>query len=242
MNGQFPMRRISRHPLFIAFVAWMAARFLSFVYRTSRFECIPADYAQRLDAHVPVIFAMWHGQHFMVPFFRRPQDAIDVLISRHGDGEINARAIAHLGLGLIRGSGDHKRPSQRGLGHKKGGMLAFRAMMRALEIGHCLALTADVPKISRICGIGIIKLAAASGRPIVPISVTTSRRKQLDSWDKATINLPFSRGCFMMGDALYVPEDADEALLESHRAQLEHTLNLLNAQAIATAYHTTKGT
>ncbi len=224
------MRRITRHKFFIAFVAWLAARYLGLVNATTRFTHEPVDYAQQLDGHSPAIFAMWHGQHFLVPFFRRPQDAIDVLISRHGDGEMNALAIQHLGLGLIRGSGDHKRQ-----GHKKGGMVAFRAMMRALEIHHSLALTADVPKISRKCGIGIIKLAAASGRPIVPIAVTTHARKQLKSWDKATINLPFSRGAFVMGTPVYIDSNASDEQLEAHRVAVEATLNEINNRALKIA-------
>ena len=37
---------------------------------------------------------MWHGQHFMSPFFWREQHRVKVLISRHRDGEINAIAAA----------------------------------------------------------------------------------------------------------------------------------------------------
>ena len=43
---------------------------------------------------MPAIIAMWHGQHFMAPFIKRkdPRHRTKVLISRHRDGEINARA------------------------------------------------------------------------------------------------------------------------------------------------------
>ena len=39
-----------------------------------------------------------------------------------------------------------------------------------------VVLTADVPKIARVCGEGIVTLAKLSGRPIVPVAVVTSRR------------------------------------------------------------------
>ena len=66
----------------------------------------PPDVYARIDAELPVIVAMWHGQHFMAPFMRRPGDRGKVLISRHRDGEINAIAAERLGIETIRGSGD----------------------------------------------------------------------------------------------------------------------------------------
>ena len=58
---------------------------------------------------MPAIIAMWHGQHFMAPFIKRqdPRHRTKVLISRHRDGEINARAAERLNIGTIRGSGAH---------------------------------------------------------------------------------------------------------------------------------------
>ncbi len=51
-------------------------------------------------------------------------------------------------------------------------------------------LTADVPKIARRCGEGIVTLARMSGRPIVPAAVATSRRMEFGSWDRASIACP----------------------------------------------------
>ena len=103
-----------------------------------------------------------------------------VLISRHIDGEINAIAAEWLGVGTVRGSGDHGRRY-----HVKGGVGAFKSMMDALAEGWNMALTADVPKVSRVAGLGIIKLASATGRPIFPVALATSRRIVLDNWDRS---------------------------------------------------------
>ncbi len=84
-----------------------------------------------------------------------------MLVSRHRDGEINAIAAERLGIGTIRGSGNHG----SGFVHK-GGVAAFQAMLDALNEGYSVALSADVPKVSRVAGLGIIKLAQMSGRPI----------------------------------------------------------------------------
>jgi len=54
--------------------------------------------------------------------------------------------------------------------HRKGGVGAFKEMVRALEENYYVALTADVPKRSRVAGLGIIMLARESGRPIMPLA------------------------------------------------------------------------
>jgi lysophospholipid acyltransferase (LPLAT)-like uncharacterized protein len=98
-------------------------------------------------------------------------------------------------------------------------------MLRALEDNYNMALTADVPKRSRVAGLGIIMLARESGRPIMPFAMATSRFVRLKNWDRTTINLPFGRGVLVGGDIIRVPPDADAKTMEALRAQLEATLN-----------------
>jgi lysophospholipid acyltransferase (LPLAT)-like uncharacterized protein len=169
---------------------------------------------------MPVILAFWHGQHFMTPFIRKDGHRGKVLVSRHRDGEINAITAARLKIGAVRGSGDHGSAF-----HRKGGVGAFREMVRALEENYNMALTADVPKRSRVAGMGIIMLARESGRPIMPFAMATSRYVRLNNWDRTTINLPFGRGALVGGEVITVPPDADASTMEALRAQLEATLN-----------------
>ena len=206
----------------------LAAEYLRFAFKTTRFVIDPPDGYARIDANVPVILAMWHGQHFLGPFMRRPNDRGKVLISRHRDAEINAIAAERLGIETIRGSGDTGREFVR-----KGGLGAFREMLDTLEAGDSVALTADVPKIARRAGRGIVMLARMSGRPIVPVALATSRRYVLHNWDRTTINLPFSRGAAVCGEPVRVPADADDAALEQYRRQVEDNLNAATARAYA---------
>ena len=113
----------------------------------------------------------------------------------------------------------------------KGGLFAFNAAVRALREGHSVAMTADVPKVSRVAGLGIVKLAQMSGRPIYPVAIATRRRIVLDNWDRTTINLPFSRGAGVAGAPIHVPEDADDATLELARRAVEEALNAVTARA-----------
>ena len=151
--------------------------------------------------HQPLIFAFWHGQHFLTPFIKNKKEyRAKVLISRHRDGEFNAIAAERLGIATIRGSGDHG-----GAFHRKGGVGAFREMVQALEEGWNIATTADVPKRARVAGLGVIMLARTVGRPILPFAMVTSRYIRLKNWDSTTINLPFGRGAVVGIDAVEVP-------------------------------------
>ena len=202
-------------------VGSLAAGFLRLVWRTSRFSFDPSDVYEIVEPQMPAIFAFWHGQHFMTAFVKtKESQRVKVLISRHRDGEYNAIAAERLGIGTIRGSGDHGSAF-----HRKGGVGAFKEMVRALEQGYNVALTADVPKRSRIAGLGIIMLARESGRPIIPFAMATSRYWRLKNWDRTTINLPFGRGALVGGEMITVPPDAGPEVMEKLRARLEGTLN-----------------
>jgi hypothetical protein len=65
-------------------------------------------------------------------------------------------------------------------------------MLDALKEGYTVAITADVPKIPRVAGEGIVRLAAVSGRPLIAVALASSRRIELNTWDRAALNLPFS--------------------------------------------------
>jgi lysophospholipid acyltransferase (LPLAT)-like uncharacterized protein len=207
----------------------LAAEYLRLVWLTNRFSYDPPDVYERVEPEMPAIFAFWHGQHFMTPFIKTKEShRAKVLISRHRDGEFNAIAAERLGIGTIRGSGDHG-----GAFHRKGGVGAFKEMVRALEDGYNVALTADVPKRSRVAGLGIIMLARESGRPIMPFAMATSRFVRLNNWDRTTINLPFGRGALVGIEEIFVPADADSEAMETLRAKLEDTLNEATRRAYA---------
>src|SRR5260221_6013520 len=127
----------------------MAAEFLRLVWNTTRLVIEPEGIYERVDRDAPVIIAMWHGQHFLAPFIKRAEDRAKVLVSRHRDGEVNALAAERLGVGAIRGSGHH---SGGFIG--QGGLSAFKGMLSALEQGCNVVLTADIPKVPRVAGLG----------------------------------------------------------------------------------------
>jgi len=224
------IKRISNTPAFQETVGTLGAWYLKLVWQTSRITLEPATIYEAVQ--MPAIIAMWHGQHFLAPFIKRDPEKhrAKVLISRHRDGEINARAAHRLGIGTIRGSGAHNGEFQR-----KGGAVAFTEMLEALKDGYNVAMTADVPKIARKAGLGVVKLAQFSGRPIYPVAIASSRRITLDNWDHSAVNLPFSRIAMVASEGITVPLEADDATLESARQAVETGLNEVTARAYAIA-------
>src|SRR5215203_1297477 len=197
------LRRVSRMKAAQEAAGFLFASYLKLVKRTNRSIVEPPDAYARMDPLLPVILAMWHGQHFMIPLALRPQDRATSLVSRSADGELNAIVLRHLGIGAVRGSGARGRNFL-----EKGGASAFECLLRALNEGKTVGLTADVPKIARVCGKGIVTLAQLSGRPIVPIAIVTSRRIDFKSWDRASLGLPFGRSAVVEGELDRVHERA----------------------------------
>lgn len=222
------IKRFGRHPAILKAVGSLLAGYLKFVYRANRFVIDPPGVYDRLGAEMPFIAAMWHGQHFLVPFSRPAEWPAKVMISRSADGEVNAIAVQKLGIGLIRASGSQKKHQIL----KRGGMRGFIEALRALSDGFMVAMTADVPKgPARVAGQGIVQLAKHSGRPIVPVAVATSRSIELDSWDQASINLPFGKGAVAIGEPIYIAADADDDQLEQARKAVEDNLNKVTKRA-----------
>ncbi len=223
------LKRLGRMKFVQETLGLLLAAYIRLVRRTNRFVVEPADLDAAIAGQTPLIVAMWHGQHFMISFaWPRSIARMAALISRHGDGGVNAAALRRLGVAPIRGSG-----ASTGARRRKGGVSAMREMLRALSSGASVAITADVPKRARVAGSGIVLLARLSGRPIAPTAVVTSRRFDFNSWDRASLGKPFGRGAIVVGDLIHVAGDADEQAMEVARKAVEAGLDAVHARAYA---------
>ena len=205
-----------------------ASGYLRLVKATNRFTLEPANFPQAVAPDLPAIVAMWHGQHFMIHYAWPPGARIAALISRHKDAELNAVLLKRLGVKAIRGSGGRAEKM-----HRRGGVTALLDMVRTLAEGHTVVMTADVPKVSRVAGLGIVTLARLSGRPIFPLAVVTSRRFDFRSWDRASLGKPFGRGAMVLGDPIRIARDADADTQEAARLAVEQGLDAVHARAYA---------
>lgn len=218
----------SRSPEGQKFIGSMLSQYILFVERTTRYTSGSGDSETILREQLPTIFTSWHGQHGLLHRVVPRGAPIAALISRHGDGGINAAMLQLQGVIPIRGSGG---PPDKML--RRGGMVAMREMLRMLEQGISIGMTADVPKVARRCGMGVVTLAQLSGRPIVPVAVATRNRINFASWDRASLALPFGKGAQVIGAPLFVARHADAAALEAARFALETELDHIHARAHA---------
>lgn len=168
----------------------------------------------------PAIIAFWHNRLAMMPVCWPSREAFHMLISSHPDGQLVAQAIANFGIGTIEGSST------------RGGNDALRALVQRLQSGESVGITPDGPRGPRMrAGNGVITLARLSGAPILPVSVSVSRRKVLNTWDQLIAPLPFGRGAIVWGNAINVPREAKEEKIIPLREQLELMLNNISAEA-----------
>lgn len=225
--------RLLRSPAATGATAALVATGLKLVAATTRIEFRPRPSEAIFADLAPAIVTAWHGQAFMLPFVKPGGYAVDVLASRHADGELIARTLTRLGCGVIRGSGAPNAAQM----HQKGAVAGFRGMLSALEAGRSVALTADFLKNARRkVGPGVVTLAKLSGRPIVPVAFVSSRRREIgSSWDRTTISLPFGRAVCVIGEPVWVSAAADEAVLAESQRTVEARLNVATDEATAIA-------
>jgi hypothetical protein len=165
----------------------------------------------------PVIYILWHNRFFVVPpawnricYGHRKTVA---LTSASKDGAMVASAMAVFGLGAVRGSSSRR------------AVAALVGLKRALMEGLDVCLTPDGPRGPRYkIQPGFIKLAEATGAPIVPIHVRFSSAWRLKTWDRFVIPKPFSRVVVTFAEAITVPRGLDESAFENERVKLEKLL------------------
>jgi len=200
--------------------------YVDFGMRTARVEFHPPDYVERVRADHPVLYVIWHANMVAIGYAVPDHDRTRALVSPHPDGRMGAAAIARWGK-VIYGTGatERQREGTRGVA----GSLE---VLRALESGLSVLLTADVPplrgrKVSR----GVIRLARLSGRPIVPVAVASTNRTIFHKiWDQMQINHPFSRVAVVGGEHIIVDEALED---EAAAALLKERLDDCYARALA---------
>jgi lysophospholipid acyltransferase (LPLAT)-like uncharacterized protein len=224
------LRRLTTSEIALAFGGGLLAAHYRLIGWTNKIRRLPEGTFYDPLENEPVIVALWHGEHFLMPFFGWRKDKLNILVTLHRDGEILVRAGESFGLKFLRGSGDHGPDFMR-----KKAVRAFTAMMRLLRRGESIVMTADVPKIARVAGLGIVTLAKHSGCPIVPVAMATSRHFRLSNWDRTPVCLPFGRMFMVRGEPIRVARDADDATLEAARAEVETHLNQVTEKAYALA-------
>lgn len=198
-----------RNPLIQRVLSSILTAWMRFCFATIRWTNEGREHAEGVwAAQGGVICAFWHSRIALSPAswdLTRAQPT-KALVSLSSDGQFLAHALAQQGFPAIRGSSANKDKGDAA----KGGSRALRDGLRQLKVGG-LAITPDGPRgPSRVMAEGMPLMAKMSGAPVVFIGVSCNPAIRLNSWDRAVLPLPFSRGAIVYDLARY-PEGAEIA-------------------------------
>ena len=169
------------------------------------------------------VLAFWHGRILPATYYFRRRGIV-VITSENFDGEWIANIIERFGYGTARGS------------TSRGARKALLQLTRDMAAGKAAAFTIDGPRgPARVAQAGAVWLSKATGNPVVPFHIETSRYWTLDSWDRTQIPKPFATAALVVGAPFTVASDADARAIEIARVALEEQLRDLETRARALA-------
>ena len=188
--------------------------------KSTRMKIIGQErYKELRDKGKAVIFLVWHGRIFIVPYFFRKR-GIMPLISPSKDGEFPAQIMSRWGYRNLRGSSSHAV------------IRVWNRMKNELKKGGEVIIVPDGPRgPDREMKLGGIKLAQETGAVLVPFTFSTSRKKFLKSWDKFLIFYPFTKVVAVYGPPMNVDPALKDDALEKERQKIERVLIELDKKA-----------
>ena len=226
-------KRLLRRPGVQSTLGWSVAQYMRLVKRTTKWDIRHADRVSHiLGSGDGVIALTWHSR-FMMLTSAWKADELDpyVMISRSRDGAVVAATCKALGLKTLRGSA-------RKSGKSKGGDAAAAGALTAIRSGGCVVITPDGPRGPRQrLGDGPLRLARATGAPIMPCTFSVARRKQFNSWDRFVLPKPFGKGLILWGTPVSVPSETSDQDLDAIRLRIETEMNALLSEADAELGH-----
>ena len=189
----------------------------SLISRSIKWEYLVVNEKSNIfESDKKYIFCCWHNRLFLGPHLLPRNRIINALQSSHSDGMVTSVAFKYLGMNVILGSS------------KKGGMQAFRKMVKCIKLGESIAITPDGPKGPKEkVKEGIIKLAQITDTSIIPLVWATNKFKLINSWDGFVIPYPFSKGVYSFGKPINVKKKINEEELEFVRQNLENEIKRL---------------
>jgi lysophospholipid acyltransferase (LPLAT)-like uncharacterized protein len=202
-------------------IAVVGYRLIAALGSTLRWRTEGLDHLDRIrtSGRQPIM-AFWHGRILPATYYFRRRGIV-VITSENFDGEWIAGIIERFGYGTARGS------------TSKGARRALRQLTRDIGAGRPVGFTLDGPRgPARVAQLGAVWLAKATGNPVLPFHLEADRSWTLNSWDRTQVPRPFATVSIAMGEPLEVPNDADEAGIESARLQLEERLRTLESRAL----------
>ncbi len=168
--------------------AWLIALVVLVIWSTCRCRVVGHDPRPALRAaRRGYAYALLHA-HQALALILNDEERLCAMVSRSVDGDLLVPSLRVRGAWAVRGS------SRKG-NVEKGGRRALEEMKSIVERGGTGVIAVDGPRGPRNrIHRGVVELALATGAPIIPIVLTTSRRWILTkTWDRFQIPKPFSK-------------------------------------------------
>ena len=216
------IKNLSKNPTVLGIAGTTLGGYLHLLSATSRQVEKNRSFLDESLAHEKgLIVAFWHGRLGMISVAaERAPVRVNILLSQNETTASFARAVKGFDAGLIHGSAANPKKPEK----NKGGAGAIVQMHAALDAGEIVAMTPDGPRGPRATvNPGIIRLAEATGAPILPLGLSTSIGKSFNSWDKFLAPFLFSKIAIVVGAPLY-------DISAGSKAKREHLCALLKTR------------
>jgi hypothetical protein len=215
-----------------AFLGWVLGTYLRIVLRTVRWthenlDCVEPALAGKSGA----IGLFWHGR-IPLCLATAPQwwrKNTRAFVSPSSDGEFIAQALAMSGFPAIRISSAKKGDSAKA----RQAVAAIREAVGWVSEGGALIVTPDGPRgPNEVIAPGALQIARRSGQPVFLMGIAANPAMQLQgTWDKVMFAAPFGRGAVVWEGPLYVPADADDAMIQALVADWSGRLSAVTRRA-----------
>lgn len=225
------LKGVVRGPAGQAVLAAALGRYLEFALATTRWTLVGEHHvAPFMRPGNPAVVAVWHERLPLILALwniarRRPGNEglrARALISRHSDGRLLGMVLDRFDVDAAHGS------------TSRGAVGGMKGMLEALGQGVHAVITPDGPRgPARRAAAGVASLAALAGVPVLPVAAQTSLRRELPTWDRMVLPLPFGRGRIVCLPPIFVGRDDEAAALPSIEAALTEATELADRGARA---------
>ncbi len=169
----------------LAVLAFFLKIYVKLIFCSSKLKIeVPTITKNLIASNKALVLVFWHGRMLLVPhiicyFYKRYGIAV---VSTHRDGEYVKKFLEAYKHKTIRGSSN------------KGGLIAIKKVIKALNENNIIAITPDGPTGPRFMVNGnVISIAKMTNTPIISISYSTTKAKVFRTWDRFLLPLPFGR-------------------------------------------------
>jgi lysophospholipid acyltransferase (LPLAT)-like uncharacterized protein len=198
----------------IPVIAGVVGTLIAAIGPTLRFESLGEEMVNEwMDGGRTCIGAFWHRCIFSAVWRNRGRGVV-VMNTTNFDGQWTRLVIERFGFGTSQGSST------------RGGLRGLVDMAKKIDAGRSAAFTIDGPRGPRyVAKPGPVILARKTGAPIYPFHIGLDTAWTLEkTWDHFQVPQPFSRAIFVGGPFIWVPEDADAAVIEQKHAEMQRGL------------------